>query len=36
VWGYGLDSSDSGQGPVAASCEYNELSGSIRVKEFPY
>jgi hypothetical protein len=33
--GYGLDSSSSGQGPVAASCEHgNEPSGSIKDGEF--
>jgi hypothetical protein len=31
----GLDSSGSGQGPVAGSCEHgNEPSGSIKVGEF--
>jgi hypothetical protein len=31
----GLDSSGSGQGPVASSCEHdNELSGSIKGGEF--
>jgi hypothetical protein len=31
---YGLDSSDSGYGPVAGSCEHgNERSGSIKFEE---
>jgi hypothetical protein len=31
----GLDSSDSGQGPVAGSCEHgNEPSGSIKGGKF--
>jgi hypothetical protein len=31
---YGLDSSDSGQGPVEGSCEHgNEPSGSIKCWE---
>jgi hypothetical protein len=34
-WGYGLDSSGSGQRPVAGSCEHgNALSGSIKCREF--
>jgi hypothetical protein len=34
-WGYGLDLSGSGQGPVAGYCEHgNELSVSIKAGEF--
>jgi hypothetical protein len=34
-WDCGLDSSGSGQGPVAGSCEHgNQLSGSIKFWEF--
>jgi hypothetical protein len=33
--GYGLDSSGSGKGPVAGSCEHgNESSGPINCREF--
>jgi hypothetical protein len=36
VWGCGLDSSGSGQGALAASCEHgNEHSGYTRDVEFP-
>jgi hypothetical protein len=32
---FGLDSSDSEQGPVAGNCEHgNEPSGSIKGREF--
>jgi len=30
----GLDSSGSGKGPVAGTCEHNEPSGSIKCEEF--
>jgi hypothetical protein len=34
-WGYGLDSSGTGQRPVAGSCEHgNKHSGSIKCWEF--
>jgi len=34
-WGHGLDSSGSGQGQVAGTCECsNEPSGSIKCREF--
>jgi hypothetical protein len=34
--GCGLDSSGSGKGPVARSCEHgNEPSGSVKVEGFP-
>jgi hypothetical protein len=35
VWGCGLDSSGSGWGSVAGSCEHgNEPSGSIKDEKF--
>jgi len=35
VWGCGLDSCDSGLGPVVGFCEYNnEPSSSIKGREF--